>query len=121
MSESRRTAAGGDRNADGVRGHHARIRDVVRKVPAGTVATYGQIAAIAGRCTPRMVGYAMASLPGDSDVPWHRVLNARGRISLGGEGAGLQRAMLEAEGIEFVDGRVDLAEFGWEGSGGGPK
>ncbi len=99
-------------------GHRERIYRVVRAVPSGRVATYGQIAEIAGRCTPRMVGYAMASIPQGSDVPWHRVINGRGEISLSGEGLALQRAMLEAEGVVFDErARVDLRTFGWTGPG----
>ncbi len=100
------------------RGHHERIYRVVRAVPAGRVATYGQVAEIAGRCTPRMVGYAMASVPSGTDVPWHRVINSRGEISLRGEGLDLQRALLESEGVTFDERcRVDLSEFGWTGPG----
>jgi methylated-DNA-protein-cysteine methyltransferase-like protein len=99
-------------------GHHERVYAVVRAIPAGRVATYGQIAEIAGRCTPRMVGYAMSSVPEGSDVPWHRVINGRGEISLCGEGLALQRALLESEGIVFDgSGRVDLGAFGWSGPG----
>ena len=63
-------------------GIHKSIHRIVRLIPPGRVATYGQIAAFAGRCTPRMVGYAMAAIPSGSDVPWHRVINSRGTISL---------------------------------------
>jgi methylated-DNA-protein-cysteine methyltransferase-like protein len=101
-------------------GQHERIYAVARLIPRGRVATYGQIAAIAGRCTPRMVGYAMASLPAGSDVPWHRVINSRGMISLSpdGEGYEVQRALLESEGVVFdASGRTDLALFGWKGPG----
>jgi methylated-DNA-protein-cysteine methyltransferase-like protein len=99
-------------------GVHERIFALVGRIPPGRVATYGQIAEFAGRCTPRMVGYAMASVPHGSAVPWHRVINGRGRISLRGEGHDLQRSLLEAEGVAFgPDGRVDLGEFGWIGPG----
>lgn len=97
---------------------HERIYGLVREIPRGRVATYGQIAEFAGRCTPRMVGYAMASVPHGSGIPWHRVINGRGRISLRGEGHDIQRALLEAEGVVFgSDGRVDLVQFGWVGPG----
>lgn len=82
------------------------------------MATYGQVAALAGLPGyARQVGYALAALPGGSAVPWHRVLNAQGRISLRRDGpqAGLpQRLRLEREGVAFdAAGRVALARFGW--------
>jgi methylated-DNA-protein-cysteine methyltransferase related protein len=99
---------------------YEQIYAVARLIPAGQVATYGQIAAIVGQCSPRMVGYAMAAVPPGSDVPWHRVINSRGRISLSQEGDGywIQKAMLESEGIVFDErGRTDLGRFGWIGPG----
>lgn len=96
---------------------YERIYDVVREVPTSRVATYGQIAAIAGRCTPRLVGYAMAAVPPGSDIPWHRVINSRGEISLRpGRGAEIQRGLLEAEGVSFDErGRIDLDRYRWAG------
>ncbi len=90
---------------------------VVRQVPPGRVTTYGQVAAIVGHgADARVVGYAMASLPGGSDVPWQRVINSEGKISLKGRTADAQRQMLETEGIVFdARGRVSLARCGWEG------
>lgn len=88
----------------------------VRRVPEGNVATYGQVAALAGRRSARQVGYAMAALQGGSEVPWHRVINSRGKISprAGSEGHLLQRVLLEAEGIVFsADDKVDLEKYGW--------
>ena len=99
-------------------GVHERIRRIVCLIPPGRVASYGQVAAVDGTCTPRMVGYAMASIPEGSDVPWHRVVNARGSISLrpGSDGHELQRVMLESEGVTFDEqGRIDLKRFGWAG------
>jgi methylated-DNA-protein-cysteine methyltransferase-like protein len=67
-----------------------------------------------------MVGYAMAAVPPGSDVPWHRVINAAGGISLdpGGEGYRVQMKMLESEGVIFDEhGHTDLARFGWKGPG----
>ena len=98
-------------------GTYERIWSVVRRIPPGRVATYGQVARAAGFADqPRLAGYALHALPPGSPVPWHRVVNARGRISLpllDGEYA-LQRAMLEAEGIEFAGERIDLARQGWK-------
>ena len=60
---------------------YQRIYAIVSTIPYGKVATYGQIASIADRCNARMVGYALARVPGGSPVPWHRVINSRGTIS----------------------------------------
>jgi methylated-DNA-protein-cysteine methyltransferase-like protein len=92
------------------------IYDVVRLIPPGRVATYGQIAKIVGRCTARMIGYAMAALPSNADVPWQRVINHKGEISrrARGDGSPRQRKLLEAEGIKFDErGRVDLKKVRW--------
>jgi len=94
--------------------------DLVRMIPKGRVASYGQIARCIERCTPRMVGFAMAAVPHGSDVPWHRVINSQGMISVrsGGDGARIQRILLEAEGVRFdKKERVDLAKVGWKGPG----
>ena len=92
----------------------------VRRVPEGKVATYGQIAGLAGKCTARQVGYAMAALPNGSGVPWHRIINSRGRVSLrtGTEGHLLQRILLEAEGVVFsADDTIDLVMYRWVAPG----
>jgi len=89
----------------------------IRKIPRGRVATYGQIAELAGLDGhARQVGYALHNLPAQSNVPWHRVVNARGEISPRGVGDSheLQRMLLEAEGVEFdLRGWIDLKRFGW--------
>lgn len=95
------------------------IYEIVRKIPQGKVATYGQIAALVGNCTPRMVGYAMAATPSDLEIPWQRVINSQGRISVRGNGKEdeLQRQLLHAEGIVFdKSGCVNLREFQWRGT-----
>jgi len=103
---------------------NALVWEIVRQIPPGKVATYGQIAAMVpppeGMTTwdyrafgARWVGGAMAACP--EDVPWHRVINAQGKISLR-RGAEEQRDRLEAEGVEFDEhGRVDLRRYRWEG------
>ncbi len=95
------------------------VYQVVRRIPPGKVATYGQIARILGKPRgARTVGWALHSLPEGSDVPWQRVINARGIITLDARGPGgaIQRSLLEAEGIEFDEqGRVDLTVSGWAG------
>ncbi len=96
------------------------IYRAIRQVPAGRVVTYGQIArALGDPRGARTVGWALRVLPDGSDVPWQRVINSQGRISVdGGVGAGAQqqRRMLEEEGVTFApDGRIDLERYGWDG------
>lgn len=95
---------------------YARIRAVVRDIPRGRVASYGQVAELAGIARgARQVGYALNRLPPDSDVPWHRVVNAAGRISLpdAGGAAAEQTARLRAEGVRVARRRIDLERYGW--------
>ncbi|HYW09171.1 MAG TPA: MGMT family protein [Longimicrobium sp.] len=99
-------------------GSHHRIHEVVRRIPPGRVLTYGDVAALAGFPRhARLVGYALHALPGHSAVPWHRVINAGGGISLGRAFPGgelAQRRRLEAEGVEFTQaGRISLARYRW--------
>ncbi len=93
----------------------ARILALVRMIPKGRVASYGQIAGYIPGVTPRMVGYALAGRGATDDAPWHRVINAHGGIS--GHAAGAeQRRRLLAEGVVFdKGGRVDHRRFGWCG------
>jgi methylated-DNA-protein-cysteine methyltransferase-like protein len=95
------------------------IYEAVRRIPAGKVASYGQIARLLGKPrAARSVGWALHNLPEDSDVPWQRVINAQGIISLDARGMGgaIQRAILEEEGIVFDEqGRVDMEVYGWSG------
>jgi methylated-DNA-protein-cysteine methyltransferase-like protein len=104
-----------------------RIYAVVRQIPPGKVATYGQVARIVGGISAQMVGFALAALanpPRDAcrgeekDVPWQRVINAQGKISPHGFGFGgaMQRELLEGEGVVFdLEGRIDFDQFGWLG------
>jgi methylated-DNA-protein-cysteine methyltransferase-like protein len=95
---------------------YQKIYDLVRQIPPGKVATYGQIARLVGGCTPRMVGYAMAAVPNGSDVPWQRVINSRGGISPRANPFGeiTQRLLLEEEGVHFNERDLtDLDAFGW--------
>jgi methylated-DNA-protein-cysteine methyltransferase related protein len=96
---------------------YRRIYRVVRRIPKGRVATYGVVARLAGLPgAARTVGWALSALPDDADVPWWRVLNAAGRISLPGSdhGAVVQRALLLREGVRFAPGgAVNLMRFGW--------
>jgi len=97
---------------------YQRIYAVVRKIPRGLVASYGQVAKLAGLPGhARQVGYAMCALPQGTTVPWQRVINAEGRVSRRRiPGAELtQRMLLEREGVRFgPSGRVDLSRFGWK-------
>jgi methylated-DNA-protein-cysteine methyltransferase-like protein len=99
---------------------YERIYAMTRRIPPGKVTTYGQIAELVGGCTARMVGYAMAALKRGTapDVPWQRVINAQGKISVHGDGIGnaMQRVLLEQEGVVFdSQDRVDFSRFGWPG------
>lgn len=93
------------------------IYAVVRRIPAGRVATYGQVAALAGLPgRARQAGYALHALPSSTKVPWHRVINAQGAVSLRAEGGDSlrQRLLLEREGVRFdARGRVALARYRW--------
>jgi methylated-DNA-protein-cysteine methyltransferase-like protein len=96
---------------------YERIYEMTRRIPAGQVATYGQIAHLVGMPKgARQVGYAMAALGRGAprhDVPWHRVVNGKGESSVGGE----QIERLRSEGIEFdAKGRIDLRRYGWQNS-----
>jgi len=94
-----------------------RIWQVVASIPEGKVATYGGVAQKAGIArAARRVGQALRGLPKNTQIPWHRVVNARGRISLpeGSASHYTQRDRLESEGIPFnKKGTIDLNRYGW--------
>jgi methylated-DNA-protein-cysteine methyltransferase-like protein len=97
---------------------YQRIYAAVRRIPRGRVSTYGAIARVAGLGGhARQVGYALSALPTGTSVPWHRVINAQGRLSLerSASGAGItQRLRLVREGVVVnAGGRVSLEKFGW--------
>lgn len=97
---------------------YERIYHVVRQIPAGKVATYGQVAYLVGPpCTPRRVGWALAALRThvvEPPVPWQRVVNAKGTSSVGSD----QIALLKEEGVTSDDDRrIDLDRFGWNSFG----
>jgi methylated-DNA-protein-cysteine methyltransferase-like protein len=96
-----------------------KIYAVVRQIPRGRVAAYGWISERAGLVRgARRVGRALRALPASRRIPWHRVVNAQGRISLpgGSTAAQKQRRLLSAEGIVFKNHRIDLKRFGWRRS-----
>jgi methylated-DNA-protein-cysteine methyltransferase-like protein len=97
----------------------AKIYAVIARIPKGRVATYGQIASLAGiPAHARQVGYALSALPDKSRVPWHRVVNAAGRVSpRAGESpmANVQRFLLEREGLRFdADAKIPLKKYRWQ-------
>lgn len=97
-----------------------RFYRLIERIPEGRVATYGQIAALAGLArSARQVGYALAALPDGSTLPWQRVVNAKGEVSLRSADdfgrSGYQRHLLEEEGVLFdLDGRIDLERYAWK-------
>jgi len=103
--------------------YNNQVWEVVLQIPHGKVATYGQIASLIPppegipaesyrKLSPRWVGAAMAGSP--KGIPWQRVINASGEISLSGESAQRQRRLLEDDGVEFDErGRIDLKRFQW--------
>jgi methylated-DNA-protein-cysteine methyltransferase-like protein len=111
--------------------YYQTVWDIVRQVPPGQVVTFGQIAAMIPppedvepelyrRIAPRWVGYAMnaVTFPDESTVPWHRVINSKGGISLeeGSRPATKQRTRLQAEGVIFDhNALIDFDQFGWDG------
>jgi len=100
---------------------YRRIYAAVSRIPRGRVATYGQIAEVARLPRQaRLVGYALAVLPADTRVPWHRVVNAQGRISLRSNGLGgdqIQMQLLRREGVRFVNGAIPLERYRWRPRG----
>lgn len=112
MSGARTT---GRRGGEG--GRYERIYAVVRRIPRGRVATYGQVAELAGLGGhARQVGYALHAAPESAGLPWHRVVNAKGQVSSRSEPGGdfLQRQLLAGEGLDFDErGRIDLERHRW--------
>ena len=94
------------------------IYDVVDRIPHGRVATYGQIASLAGLPGhARQVGYALHATPDEREIPWHRVINAKGEVSRRSEPQfeSVQEQLLQAEGIAFTTaGRIDLKRYQWQ-------
>ena len=109
--------------------YNALVWEIVKQIPEGIVSTYGQIASMIPppedvepdqytRLSPRWVGTAMNATPSGEGIPWQRVINSQGKISLpkGSSSADQQRGLLEMEGVEFdSQGRVDFDVVGWEG------
>jgi methylated-DNA-protein-cysteine methyltransferase-like protein len=88
---------------------------VIKSIPLGKVASYGQVANLAGLGNgARWVGRLLAQLPKDSQLPWFRVINSHGKISLSGDAKQRQIDQLNADGIVVTNGRVNLSLFGWQ-------
>lgn len=97
---------------------YQKIYAMVRQIPEGRVATYGQIARLIGQPRhARQVGYALAALPDEHDVPWHRVVSIKGEISARSKAGyeDYQRILLEEEGVEFgLHGRIFMHSYRWD-------
>ena len=94
----------------------ARLFQVIHAIPKGRVATYGQVAELAGLPrAARLVGNTLKKLPKNSKLPWHRVINSSGKISLPMDGNGkVQKQRLEKEGIVFLKGKINLQHYLWQ-------
>jgi methylated-DNA-protein-cysteine methyltransferase-like protein len=93
-----------------------RIWQIVAMIPPGKVASYGQVTTLAGLSgAARLVGHVLKNLPSDTQLPWHRVVNSQGKISLPEESASYQRQcqLLSAEGIVLKGGRISLKCYRW--------
>lgn len=92
-----------------------RVFQIVDAIPRGRITTYGDVARLAGSPrAARQVGGILSRLPADSRLPWHRVVNRNGGISLPGDGFTRQKTALEAEGVEFGhEGNIDLTRYRW--------
>ena len=94
--------------------------EIVAQIPYGKVVTYGQVATLAGYPgRARQVGYALAGMPEELDLPWHRVINAKGMISPRTQSKfhEFQHVLLEKEGVLFADSRIDLKKYRWTPAG----
>ena len=95
---------------------------MVQRIPEGTVSTYKQVAELAeipGRSGARQVGYALAQIPADLDIPWHRVINSKGTLSprANPDSVEYQRELLSVEGVQFDHlGKIDLTKYSWNGN-----
>ncbi len=101
---------------DSVARNRAAIFTVIHSIPAGKVSTYGQVAELAGLArAARLVGHTLRSLPKGSKLPWHRVINAQGKLSLPEDSPGYkeQRKRLQEEGVHFKGSKINLKQFGW--------
>ncbi len=106
-----------EENQTQVERNKSAIYQVVRSIPKGTVSTYGQVAELAGLArAARLVGHVLRALPEGTQLPWHRVINAQGKLSLPENSPGYaeQRKRLQEEDICFVGNRIRLKQFAWK-------
>jgi methylated-DNA-protein-cysteine methyltransferase-like protein len=95
------------------------VWQVVQGIPRGHVLTYGEVARLAGMSrAARRVSMAMRRAPREMELPWHRVINSQGKISFPEDSAGFmeQKELLEEEGVVFLNGKIDLNRFGYQGA-----
>ncbi|MCK4234426.1 MGMT family protein [candidate division WOR-3 bacterium] len=99
-----------------INGFTKRVIFIIRNIPEGNVLTYGKVAGLAGKpYGSRQVSWLLHSLSGEYNLPWHRVINSQGKISLRGEGYRQQRMLLELEGVEFSSqDKISLKKYLWE-------
>lgn len=103
--------------SDQVQHNRERIWQTVSQIPSGNVASYGQVARLAGLPNAsRLVGNVLKNLPESSQLPWHRVINAQGKISFkeGSSAYREQRLRLESEGLVFAGNKLSLTKYGWQ-------
>ena len=97
---------------------HRQILEVIALIPYGKVATYGQIAKLAGLPKhARLVGYVLKHLDVESQIPWFRVINSQGKLSvsrINDLGQNIQKDLLEREGVYLLNHKVNLKLFGWQ-------
>ncbi|GMR15410.1 MAG: hypothetical protein BMS9Abin30_1038 [Gammaproteobacteria bacterium] len=110
-----------DKKIDKISGDswHQSVWKVVSEIPPGHVLTYGEVARLAGMPgAARRVSHALRRAPRSMRLPWHRVINAQGRISFPEDSSGWRRQkdMLEAEGLVFLSGKIDLEQYGYRGA-----
>jgi len=93
-----------------------RVIEIIQNIPTGKVSTYGEIAKQAGNSrASRQVSRVLSTSSKKYDLPWHRVINSKGKISLrSGDGFELQKAMLQSEGVAVKDDQIDLNEYLWK-------
>ena len=115
MSGNQQTTA--TKNVDPKELAKLQLYQVIAAIPSGQVASYGQLAKLAGQAgAARWVGYCLRHLPKDSSLPWHRVITANGKLAFNvdSEGYWRQRELLQAEGITLHHHKVSMRRYQWQ-------